>query len=168
MIRMATKVVMVTAVLGLCGCALFSGLEADPQQTANLMEELGFKNTTVLVSAKDGETVMHVTGGGPVTSASAGQTRMNPPSAMEKWQLASRSLAERQKDWIECGGALGGEYATISGDMGAAATRLSGEEFDHIQRCMMVKGYRYIGTCEGESESQYFVCLQRAGAAPYK
>ncbi len=90
------------------------------------------------------------------------QKLVHPTPLREKWQHASRSQVEQQRDWIACGGMDNGGYAGVSGSTGAETARLSGEKFDQIQRCMMSKGYQYTGTCEGDIPSRYPACQARS------
>lgn len=50
--------------------------------------------------------------------------------------------------------------------MGAETAKLSREKFYGIQRCMMGKGYRYTGACEGEVPSKFPACQRPGGYAP--
>ncbi|MDS1140847.1 hypothetical protein RE432_10410 [Pusillimonas sp. SM2304] len=80
------------------------------------------------------------------------------PSSMEKWQEVSGRNDIRQQDWVACGGLPGGGVAGISGGTSKETADLSSKKFDGVQLCMMDKGYKYTGTCDGEIPSQYPAC----------
>jgi len=77
---------------------------------------------------------------------------------MERWQHPTRPQIEWPQDWIACGGSADGGYTALSASTDAESAKLSRDKFDQIQHCMMAKGYRYAGTCEGKIPSQYPAC----------
>ncbi|MDH0075238.1 hypothetical protein N5D13_08910 [Stenotrophomonas maltophilia] len=94
------------------------------------------------------------------------QRLFHPTPIRDEWQHPSRPQVERQQDWIACGGMDNGGYAGVSGSTGAETAKLSREKFYGIQRCMMGKGYRYTGTCEGEIPSKFPACQRPGGPTP--
>jgi len=72
-----------------------------------------------------------------------------PKPAIENWERAETSLETRLTDWQVCGGHLSGDFPrnpkdTVEGeDIQQAYKRQSAEH----QRCLIRKGYRYVGHC---------------------
>lgn len=88
---------------------------------------------------------------------SVGRTLVLP---RDTWQKAGNDGADRDADWLACGGAANGGYhvSTPEGSSAAVIQQALGRTFDDLQRCMLGQGYRYTGSCEGEIRSRYPAC----------
>ncbi|NOT16341.1 MAG: hypothetical protein HOP21_12395 [Methylotenera sp.] len=76
---------------------------------------------------------------------------LHPKSPVDYWDKEGMANEVRLQDWIECGGRFDGNYTP--------SKRLPEEKDDFaasrralysIQRCMLKKGYHYIGKCDNE------------------
>lgn len=86
----------------------------------------------------------------------------NIPALSDYWVKDDMVLEQVRKDWSECGGSSNGSYNLTDDDIASGELRqVSKKKFNGLQYCMMEKGYRYTGTCEGEIPSQYPACLLR-------
>jgi len=87
------------------------------------------------------------------------QKLVHPTPTRDYWEMASATSDDRRKDWMDCGGNLGGEYGIsekeMNGKTGLEAARI---KFDDMQVCMMKRGYHYTGPCQGEIASQHPGC----------
>ena len=63
---------------------------------------------------------------------------LHPKPLIDDWSKAGLVSKEKIQDWIECGGRRDGNYAASESD------------FDQIQRCMLKKGYYYMGQCDND------------------
>ncbi|MDV3470284.1 hypothetical protein RZA67_16335 [Stenotrophomonas sp. C3(2023)] len=90
------------------------------------------------------------------------QRLVHPTPLRDYWQHPSRPQAERQQDWIACGGDDVGSYSNPSAGSGAEVARRSSEKHHGIQRCMMAKGYVYEGACDTSVRMQYPACQARS------
>ncbi len=86
---------------------------------------------------------------GPAFEALARPTPMR-----EQWSRSDRSDADRRLDWESCGGSQYGNFSPIQ--KAVDDERQPGEKNDFpadgrllrkLQRCMLRKGYHYIGKC---------------------
>ena len=66
------------------------------------------------------------------------------------WQKDSSSITDLTQDWVECGGDSKGWYYVerSTTDTGQSYHEKNNLKYDAIQRCMLTKGYRYIGGCD--------------------
>lgn len=66
------------------------------------------------------------------------------------WQKDSNSTADLVQDWIECGGDSKGWYYVERSPTDTGQSYQSKSSLKHyaIQRCMLAKGYQYIGRCD--------------------
>ena len=89
-----------------------------------------------------------------VLSGAAFQALANPTPMREQWSRSDSSDTERRLDWEDCGGYKDGgfspkeellkeERTSEEKDIFPAHDRL----FLKLQRCMLRKGYQYIGKC---------------------
>lgn len=89
-----------------------------------------------------------------VLSGPAFKALAHPTPMREQWSRSDRSDADRRLDWESCGGYKDGgfspkkellekERTSEEKDIFPAHDRL----FLELQRCMLRKGYQYIGKC---------------------
>ena len=79
----------------------------------------------------------------------------------DRWiKEGSMSLDQRINDWVECGGDYRGggqsRFDRFPG-YGDESIKARVEFYKGIERCMLNKGYKYIGECR-ESNSHYPSC----------
>lgn len=102
-----------------------------------------------------------------VTGCGIGEQYMNglPPSKMKPyvpprdyWDVEHFSIDRRESDWIECGGDIQGQVTRFNNIRDIKKYReLTQNLHIEVQRCMLEKGYRYIGDC-GESNGHWPAC----------
>ena len=72
----------------------------------------------------------------------------------DEWTKPNLNEAQRKEDWISCGGNSAGYFAFNGIKEGQSRFEQSiqaDKEYDAGQACMIKKGYRYTGSCRGES-----------------
>ena len=72
----------------------------------------------------------------------------------DEWTKPNLNEAQRKEDWISCGGNSAGYFAFNGIKEGQSRFEQSiqaDKEYNAGQACMMKKGYRYTGSCRGES-----------------
>ena len=89
-----------------------------------------------------------------VLSGAAFKALAHPTPMREQWSRSDRSDAERRLDWKNCGGS---QYGNFSPTQEAVDKERRSEEtsdmpatkrmYLELQRCMLRKGYQYIGIC---------------------
>ncbi len=88
----------------------------------------------------------------------ANQRAMNRKRYIEWWGKTNLSTDQRSRDWVACGGYVGGDYGPPFDQLrqekrpdevgeSAAYERLSHE----FQRCMLKNGYYYTGNCNSKA-----------------
>jgi hypothetical protein len=93
----------------------------------------------------------------------------NPPKSVDTWADSTRTDAMRLQDWVDCGGSWAGEDGLVPLPNGQTRTteQIQAESratFYKIQRCMLKKGYTYIGPCYDNKISRpQPACRHRAG-----
>ncbi len=88
---------------------------------------------------------------------------VNPVSQRDKWTRSQVSPETKSVDWQDCGGLSSGDITPDRlGSTGLERAELSREKLYAAQRCMMSKGYQYIGTCEGDVPSRFPACQARS------
>ncbi len=89
-----------------------------------------------------------------VLSGAAFQALANPTPMREQWSRSDKSDADRRLDWENCGGYKNGNFSPTQ--EAVDKERRSEETSDtpatkrmylELQRCMLRKGYQYIGIC---------------------
>jgi hypothetical protein len=92
-----------------------------------------------------------------VLSGAAYRELAFPEPKRKRWERAGASDTQRQADWFACGGSDTGNFspeATLL-DRVQETHKVSQMEaysliYDDVQRCMLRKGYHYIGACDTE------------------
>jgi len=75
------------------------------------------------------------------------------------WHIFEGKKEERARHWVECGGMENGGYGIYKeGVTSKNISAVSREIFYNLQICMIKKGYRYVGSCDGEIRSDYPAC----------
>ncbi|MCS4280918.1 hypothetical protein ACYX79_14370 [Stenotrophomonas rhizophila] len=75
------------------------------------------------------------------------------------WSKPDAGASARDTDWQACGGQRSGNISPDrQGATGKETADLSRDKLYAAQRCMLGKGYRYTGTCEGDIPSRYPAC----------
>jgi len=89
-----------------------------------------------------------------VLTGPAFEALANPIPMREQWSKMDKSDAERRLDWESCGGYQDGNFSptqkTIDDERQLWETNESpadGRLLRKLQRCMLRKGYHYIGKC---------------------
>ena len=89
-----------------------------------------------------------------VLSGDAYQKLANPKPPRDEWEMTNHSLAQRNGDWIACGGSEIGGFSPPLDEL--ISERRQGEYgdipahrrlYDKVLFCMMAKGYHYTGKC---------------------
>lgn len=84
---------------------------------------------------------------------------MHPTPLSDYWNKGNATSERGRQDWVGCGGSANGGYNLTESEFSSGNLReASSRKFDELQYCMMRKGYRYTGTCEGEIPSKYPAC----------
>ena len=89
-----------------------------------------------------------------VLTGPAFEALAHPTPMREQWSRSDRSDADRRLDWENCGGS---QYGNCSPTQKAVDNERRSDEANdtpatkrmylELQRCMLRKGYHYIGTC---------------------
>lgn len=95
---------------------------------------------------------------------------LTPVKLIDDWAFSGRSEQTRLEDWVQCGGMWNGEYGGIrelpNGEK-RTTQQVRAESrtlFYAIQRCMLKKGYEYVGLCyDSEISRAHPACRHRAG-----
>jgi len=78
------------------------------------------------------------------------------------WNRPDAGTLVRDMDWEACGGQRSGNISPDrQGATGRETADLSRDTLYAAQRCMLGKGYRYTGSCEGDIPSRYPACQAR-------
>ena len=94
---------------------------------------------------------------------------MSEDKMIDGWGLGGRTESVRLTDWVECGGTWDGGYGLLNLPNGEYRTteQIQTESralFYQIQRCMLKKGYDYVGQCYDSDVSRAQpACRARAG-----
>lgn len=105
-----------------------------------------------------------------LTACGAGGMWMNgDPAASQHlvppghdWSRQDAGTLVRDMDWQACGGQRNGNISSDrQGATGKETADISRDTLYAAQRCMLGKGYRYTGTCEGDIPSRYPACQSR-------
>lgn len=84
---------------------------------------------------------------------------VNIKPLVEYWEENVGNAEKRSRDWMECGGMRDGGYSSPKSGVSSQEMRdAAGEKYMEIQRCMLRKGYRYIGSCDGSIRQAYPAC----------
>ena len=71
----------------------------------------------------------------------------------DEWIKENINEAQRQEDWLSCGGNSAGHVKisplTHTGIPTYQEAIQADREYDAVQACMMKKGYKFIGSCRG-------------------
>ena len=78
--------------------------------------------------------------------AEAERALLHPTPIRDDWDRAGTADDDRRREWVECGGSERGFYNVEKKD-GESYSAASKRTNHAIQRCMLKKGYRYIGPC---------------------
>ena len=108
-----------------------------------------------------------------LTACGAGGMWMNGDPAATRhlvppghdWSRPDADTRMRDTEWEACGGQRSGNISPErQGATGRETADLSRDTLYAAQRCMLGKGYRYTGSCEGDIPSRYPAC--QAGPSP--
>lgn len=81
------------------------------------------------------------------------------------WTKTDAGASARDTDWQACGGQRSGNISPDrQGATGRETADISRDMLYAAQRCMLGKGYRYTGTCQGEIPSRFPACQRADGA----
>lgn len=73
-----------------------------------------------------------------------------PKPLIEDWVKRDFSVEQRLGDWKNCGGYKDGNFSIDPGNKieGENSEQAYSRQHANLQRCLIEKGYRYIGHCE--------------------
>lgn len=84
---------------------------------------------------------------------------MNITPLSDYWEKKVGGVEDRNLDWVECGGMRDGGCSSPKSGVDAQEMRdAAGAKYMEIQQCMLKKGYRYTGSCEGSIRHTYPAC----------
>lgn len=87
------------------------------------------------------------------------QELLHPTPLSDYWEMAGISSEARRQEWVDCGGAENGRYVVpTEGFNDEEVMGARRKKFDQLQICMLKRGYRYTGSCEGSIRHMYPAC----------